>query len=68
MFRRRIRAIFDGVKKHAKVKFDHELKPEALQEIIVEYKKLVKKETGKDFPQDPMDQLTRRAMPFSAAG
>jgi pyruvate,orthophosphate dikinase len=49
--------IFDGVKKRAKVKFDYELKPEALQEIIVEYKKLIKKETGKEFPQDPKDQL-----------
>ena len=49
--------IFDGVKKKMKVKFDYELKPEALQEIIAEYKKLVKKETGKDFPQDPKDQL-----------
>jgi pyruvate,orthophosphate dikinase len=49
--------IFDSVKKRAKVKFDYELKPEALQEIIAEYKKLVKKETGKEFPQDPKEQL-----------
>jgi pyruvate,orthophosphate dikinase len=49
--------IFDGVKKKMKVKFDYELKPEALKEIIAEYKKLVKKETGKDFPQDPKEQL-----------
>jgi pyruvate,orthophosphate dikinase len=49
--------IFDSVKKRVKVKFDYELKPEALQEIIAEYKKLVKKETGKDFPQDPKEQL-----------
>jgi pyruvate,orthophosphate dikinase len=49
--------IFDGVKKKAKVKFDYELKAEVLQEIIAEYKKLVKKETGKDFPQDPKEQL-----------
>src|SRR6202051_2009970 len=49
--------IFDGVKEREKVKFDYELKPEALQSIIGEYKKLVKKETGKDFPQNPLDQL-----------
>jgi pyruvate,orthophosphate dikinase len=49
--------IFDGVKKRAKVKFDYQLQPKALQEIIVEYKKLVKKETGKDFPQAPLEQL-----------
>jgi pyruvate,orthophosphate dikinase len=50
--------IFDGVKAAAKVKFDYELQPDALKKIIVEYKKLIKKETGKDFPQDPLDQLT----------
>ncbi|MGO9318127.1 MAG: pyruvate, phosphate dikinase [Terracidiphilus sp.] len=51
--------IFDSVKKRAKVKFDYELKPEALKEIIAEYKKLVKKETGKEFPQAPLDQLVQ---------
>jgi pyruvate,orthophosphate dikinase len=49
--------IFDGVKAKKKAKFDYELQPDALKEIIAEYKKLVKKETGKDFPQDPMEQL-----------
>ena len=49
--------IFDGVKKRLKIKFDYELQPKALQEIIAEYKKLVKKETGKDFPQAPLEQL-----------
>ena len=49
--------IFDGVKAAAKVKFDYDLSPEALKKIIAEYKKLVKKETGKDFPQAPMEQL-----------
>jgi len=50
--------IFDGVKASEKVKFDYELTPAALQKIIAEYKKLVKQETGKDFPQDPLSQLT----------
>jgi pyruvate,orthophosphate dikinase len=49
--------IFDSIKASQKVKFDYELKPEALMQIITEYKKLVKKETGKDFPQDPLVQL-----------
>src|SRR5260370_1524247 len=49
--------IFDGVKEKEKVKFDYELLPAALMAIIGEYKKLVKKETGKDFPQNPLDQL-----------
>jgi pyruvate,orthophosphate dikinase len=49
--------IFDGVKHREKVKFDYELTPAALKSIIVEYKKLVKKETGKEFPQRPLEQL-----------
>ncbi len=49
--------IFDGVKAAKKIKFDYDLQPDALQKIIAEYKKLVKKETGKDFPQDPLVQL-----------
>src|ERR1035437_4154788 len=51
--------IFDSVKKRVKVKFDFELQPDALKEIIAEYKKLIKKETGKDFPQAPLDQLVQ---------
>ncbi len=50
--------IFDGVKAAKKVKFDYELQPDALKKIIEEYKKLVKKETGKDFPQNPLEQLS----------
>jgi pyruvate, orthophosphate dikinase len=51
--------IFDAVKHREKVKFDYELQPAALKEIIAEYKKLVKKETGKDFSQNPLDQLVQ---------
>jgi pyruvate,orthophosphate dikinase len=49
--------IFDGVKAARKIKFDYDLQPADLQKIIAEYKKLVKKETGKEFPQDPLVQL-----------
>jgi pyruvate,orthophosphate dikinase len=51
--------IFDGIKEREAVKFDYELQPDALKEIIVEYKKLVRQETGKDFPQGPLDQLVQ---------
>src|SRR6476646_1668197 len=51
--------IFDSIKLREKVKFDYELQPKALQDIIAEYKKLVRKETGKDFPQGPLDQLVQ---------
>jgi pyruvate,orthophosphate dikinase len=50
--------IFDAVKAAKKVKFDYELQPDELKKIIEEYKKLVKKETGKDFPQNPLEQLS----------
>ncbi len=51
--------IFDSIKHRAKVKFDYELQPEALKQIIAEYKKLILKETGKEFPQSPLDQLVQ---------
>ena len=51
--------IFDSVKEREGVKFDYELSPKALQDIILEYKKLVKKETHKEFPQNPLDQLVQ---------
>jgi pyruvate,orthophosphate dikinase len=49
--------IFDSRKAKVKAKLDTALTAEDLQAIIVDYKKLVKKETGKDFPQDPFQQL-----------
>ena len=49
--------IFDGVKHAAKVKFDYDLTPAHLQKIIADYKALVLKETGKPFPQNPIEQL-----------
>jgi pyruvate, orthophosphate dikinase len=49
--------IFDSQKKKSKVKADTELTAKDLQAIIVEYKKLVQKETKKPFPQDAHVQL-----------
>lgn len=39
------------------VKADHELTEKMLEGVIAEYRKLVRKETGKDFPQDIRAQL-----------
>ena len=50
--------IFDGKKKKKKAKLDTDLDAKALQEVIAEYKKAVKKHTKRDFPQDPNEQLT----------
>ena len=49
--------IFDERKKKAKVKLDTDLSADDLKAIIVEYQKLVKKESGKAFPQDAREQL-----------
>ena len=61
MPKKKFEHIFDAIKQREKVKFDYELQPKALQDIIAEYKKLVKKETGKDFPQEPLEQLVAGA-------
>ena len=49
--------IFEGKKEEKGVESDVELTTEDLQAIIVDYKALVKAEMGRDFPQDPKDQL-----------
>jgi pyruvate,orthophosphate dikinase len=49
--------IFDAKKKQKKTKFDTGLDAKALQEVIVEYKKAVKKHAKRDFPQDAIEQL-----------
>ena len=50
--------IFDTRKAKIRAKLDTDLTAEDLRSVIGEYKKLVKKETGEDFPQDPRQQLT----------
>jgi pyruvate,orthophosphate dikinase len=49
--------VFDAKKKQKKAKLDTELDAKALEEVIVEYKKVVKKHAKRDFPQDPHEQL-----------
>jgi pyruvate, orthophosphate dikinase len=49
--------IFDGMKKKKGAKLDTELDAKALQEIILSYKKLVRQEAKRDFPQGPEEQL-----------
>lgn len=43
--------------KYKKGRKDTDLKPEELKKMVEEYKKLVKKETGKDFSDNPKKQL-----------
>ncbi len=49
--------VFDGQKAAKGVQFDVELTAEDLAEVITGYKEIVKAETGRDFPQEPKDQL-----------
>jgi pyruvate,orthophosphate dikinase len=49
--------VFDGKKKQKKAKLDTDLDAAALQEVIAEYKKVVKKYAKIDFPQNAHDQL-----------
>ena len=49
--------VFEGQKKKAGVEFDVELTTEDLKEVIAGYKEVVKRELGREFPQEPKDQL-----------
>ncbi len=49
--------VFDAKKKQKEAKLDTDLDAKALKEVIAEYKKVVKKHTKQDFPQDPQAQL-----------
>ena len=49
--------IFDGQKEKKGVEFDLGLDTDDLKEVIAGYKAMYKEEIGKDFPQDPKEQL-----------
>jgi len=50
-------AVFEGQKKKAGVEFDVELTTDDLKEVIKGYKEVVVRELGREFPQEPKDQL-----------
>jgi pyruvate, orthophosphate dikinase len=49
--------LLDEIKKKSGAKSDTDLTAAQLQEVVADYKQLVKKETGKDFQQDAFEQL-----------
>jgi len=49
--------VFDHKKKQKKAKLDTDLDARALDEVIAEYKKVVRKHAKREFPQDPHEQL-----------
>ncbi|MBR3200300.1 MAG: pyruvate, phosphate dikinase [Mogibacterium sp.] len=50
-------AVFESQKKKAGVEFDVQLTTDDLKEVIAGYKEVVKRELGREFPQEPKDQL-----------
>jgi pyruvate, orthophosphate dikinase len=49
--------VIESVKHAAGVEHDLELTAENLRTLVAEFKKLIKERTGRDFPQDPQQQL-----------
>lgn len=49
--------VLEAQKKKQGVEFDQDLTVESLQAVVEGYKEVIKKETGKDFPQSAKDQL-----------
>ena len=50
-------AIIEEVKEIRGVKLDKDLTVDELKELVARFKKAIKEQTGKDFPNDPMEQL-----------
>ena len=55
--------LFEGAlaacRKSVNVEQDYQIPAEALEKLLVEYKAIYKKATGRDFPTDPWEQLRR---------
>ncbi len=49
--------VIERVKKEEGVESDAEISVEGLKKIIEEFKRIYKEQTGRDFPQDPYEQL-----------
>jgi len=49
--------IIEEKKKAKGVELDTDLTTEDLKELVQEFKQAIKRETGRDFPEDPMEQL-----------
>lgn len=56
--REKFEAVLDAQKKHDGVAADTDLSSESLREIVSEYQRLVQRETGQAFPENPLDQLS----------
>jgi pyruvate,orthophosphate dikinase len=50
-------AIIEKVKEQRGITLDHELTVDELKQLVTLFKEAIKQQTGKDFPNDPMEQL-----------
>ncbi|MBI3609534.1 MAG: pyruvate, phosphate dikinase [Nitrospirae bacterium] len=55
--RERFEHLLEEEKRRKRVKLDTDLGAEEMKFLVVQYKKLVKQETGREFPEDPFEQL-----------
>lgn len=55
--REKFEVILEIKKKHVGAATDTDLSPEALRDVVSKYKRVVRQETGQEFPEDPLDQL-----------
>ncbi|OFI07173.1 pyruvate, phosphate dikinase [Clostridium acetireducens DSM 10703] len=55
--KRKFENVLDEAKNSKNVKYDTDLDTEDLKDIVVKFKKIYLEEIGKDFPQDPKEQL-----------
>ncbi len=55
--KKRFEVIIDEMKEARGVKMDTELNADDLKEMVVKFKEFYKSEIGRDFPQDPKEQL-----------
>ncbi|KKP38316.1 MAG: pyruvate phosphate dikinase, pyruvate,orthophosphate dikinase [Candidatus Peregrinibacteria bacterium GW2011_GWF2_33_10] len=51
--------VLEEKKEDTKVKLDTELSVKSLKELVIQFKEIVKKTTGENFPEDPQDQLLK---------
>ncbi len=51
--------IFEEHKERVRAKLDTDLKAKDMKKIVKQFKRVVRKETGEEFPSDPLQQLER---------
>jgi len=57
MKRERFEHLLDEEKKRKGVRLDTDLNAASMKSLVAQYKKIVKQETGREFPDDPLEQL-----------